>query len=459
MTAGIPTGHRRVAMELVRAALAAVDPDAAVRRALTLDGSTLHVTGLEEGIDLDCVQRLVVVGAGKASLPMVRATEAVLGDRISDGLVITKYDHLEDPLPRRVIMAEASHPLPDEHGVRNTARLVRRLDGLCERDLVICLISGGGSALMTLPVTGVELSHLEQLNGLLLAAGAPIEQINAVRKHVSRVKGGQLAEMAAPARVLSLILSDVVGNPLDVIASGPTAPDSTSFSDALEVLRRHDLLQRAPRPVVEHLRAGAAGTLPDTPGAEREAIWSRVHNCIIGSNEQAAEAAACRAEELGLRSLVLSTFVQGEAREVARVHAAMLKELALRGGPLPRPACLIAGGETTVTIRGDGKGGRNQELALAAALDLAGLPDVLLVALATDGGDGPTDAGGAIVDGTTVARGAAAGLSARDHLERNDAYPYFAALGDLLVLGPTGTNVNDLTLLLAFTPGVNQTRW
>ena len=451
MSAGIPKRHRDVAMDLVRAALAAVDPDAAVRRSLTAVGDTLRVAGGVE-LDLGRVERLVVVGAGKASLPMVRAAEAVLGDRITGGLAITKTDHLEGAVPRRVDMAEASHPLPDAAGVQATARLARRLVGLTERDLVLCLISGGGSALMTLPVDGVTLADLEALNGLLLAAGAPIEQINAVRKHLSQVKGGQLAVRAAPAQVISLILSDVVGNPLDVIASGPTAPDSSSFADALEVLRRYDLLERAPGPVVEHLRSGAAGQVPDTPGADREAIWARVHNCIIGSNEQAAEAAARRAEELGLRSLVLSTFVQGEAREVARVHAAVLKELALRGGPLPRPACLIAGGETTVTIRGPGKGGRNQELALAAALDLAGLPDVLLVALATDGGDGPTDAGGAMVDGTTVARGAAMGRSARDHLERNDAYPYFAALGDLLMLGPTGTNVNDLTLLLAFAP-------
>ena len=449
MTEGIPGKQRALAMELVGAALAAVDPDAAVRRSLTLEGQTLLVAGSQQSIDLDGVRRLVVIGAGKASLPMVRAAEAVLGDRVTGGLAITKTDHLQEPLPRRVVMAEASHPLPDAAGVQSTARLVRWLDGLTEQDLVLCLISGGGSALMTLPAPGVELAQLEVLNQLLLAAGAPIEQINAVRKHVSQVKGGQLATMAAPARVVSLILSDVVGNPLDVIASGPTAADSTSFDDALEVLRRHDLLQRAPRSVVDHLRRGAAGELPDTPGPDHPAL-RRVCNCIIGSNEVAAEAARRRAEELGMRSLVLSTFVQGEAREVARVHAAVLREQALRNGPLPRPACLIAGGETTVTIRGDGKGGRNQELALAAALDLAGLQDVLLVALATDGGDGPTDAGGALADGTTVARGQARGLDARDHLERNDAYPYFAALGDLLMLGPTGTNVNDLTLLLAF---------
>ncbi len=445
---GIPARHREVAMELVRAALLAVAPDAAVRRHLTVDGDALRVGG-GEAVDLSRVERLVVVGAGKASLPMVRAVEAALGDRITGGLVITKTGHLDGDLPRRVDMAEASHPLPDEAGVQATARLVQQLVGLTERDLVLCLISGGGSALMTLPVDGVTLAELEALNGLLLAAGAPIEQINAVRKHLSQVKGGQLAVRAAPARVVSLILSDVVGNPLDVIASGPTAPDSSSFSDALEVLRRHDLLDRAPAAVVAHLRRGAAGEVPDTPGPEHAAL-AGVHNCIIGSNELAAEAAAARAEALGLRSMVLSTYVQGEAREVARVHAAVLREQALRGGPLARPACVIAGGETTVTIRGQGKGGRNQELALAAALDLDGLDDVLLVALATDGGDGPTDAGGALADGTTVARGHALGLSALDHLERNDAYPYFAALGDLLLLGPTGTNVNDLTMLLAF---------
>ena len=442
-------------MELVDAALAAVEPAAAVRRTLQLDGRLLRVG--ERSHDLDQVRRLVVVGAGKASLPMLQATEELLGPRISSGLVITKTGHLpeaQSPRPevqrgRTVQLLEASHPLPDAAGVEATGRLVQQLTGLTADDLVLCLISGGGSALMTLPVRGVSLSELEQLNGLLLGAGAPIEEINTVRKHLSQVKGGQLAMLAAPARVISLILSDVVGNPLDVIASGPTTWDTTSHADALEVLERRDLLGRAPASVVEHLHRGRRGEIDDTPGPDR-ALWAGVQNQIIGSNELAAEAAAQRARELGFEALVLSTFTQGEAREVGRVYAGMLRELALRGGPLPRPACLVLGGETTVTLRGDGKGGRNQELALAAALDLDGLDNVLLVALATDGGDGPTDAGGALADGSTIQRARRRGLDARDHLRRNDAYPFFAALDDLLMLGPTGTNVNDLALLVTF---------
>lgn len=443
------TGEQRAtAMELVRAALAAVDPDAAVRRTLSLDGHRVCVG--QRWFDLGADGRVVLVGGGKASLPMVRAAEAVLGERIAGGQVITKHGHLEPPLPTRVELAEAGHPLPDVHSVQATLCMVAQLDGVTEQDLVLCLISGGGSALMTLPVPGVELAQLEQLNGLLLGAGAPIEAINAVRKHLSRIKGGQLAGLAAPARVASLILSDVVGNPLDVIASGPTAPDSSTFADALEVLRRYGVAQQAPSPVLEHLQRGGAGDLPDTP-SQGDALFDRVHNVIIGSNELAADAAALRARELGLQTQVLSTFVQGEARQVGRVLAALLREEAARGRPLPRPACLVVGGETTVTLgHQSGKGGRNMELALSAAMDLQGVPDVLLVALATDGGDGPTDAGGALADGTTVARGEAAGLKALSHLDGHDAYPFFAALDDLLLLGPTGTNVNDLTLLLAF---------
>jgi glycerate 2-kinase len=435
-------------MALVDAALAAVEPGAALRRTAQLEGDSLLAGGRRHDLGRG---RVVVLGAGKAAVPMARALEALLGARIHRGLVIAKRGQVTGALPRRIQVLEAAHPVPAADSLAAAEALVRTLSPpdappLTKDDLVICLISGGGSALMTLPAPGVELEQLEALNALLLAGGVPINGVNAVRKHLSRIKGAQLARLAAPARVLSLILSDVVGSPLDVIASGPTAPDPTTFADALGVLDRHGLRSRTPISIVKHLEAAAQET--PKPG---DLLFERVDNVIIGSNEVAAEAVAIKAEALGCNTAILSTCVEGEAREVGGVLAAVLREMAERQRPLPRPACLVVGGETTVTL-GDrpGAGGRNQELALAAALSLQGLQDVALVALATDGNDGPTNAGGAVVDGGTVARGVAAGFDAAAHLDRHDAYPFFAALDDLLLIGPTGTNVNDLTLLLTY---------
>jgi hydroxypyruvate reductase len=317
------------------------------------------------------------------------------------------------------------------------------------RDLVLAVISGGGSALLTLPATGLTLADLQQTTDLLLRSGATIVELNAVRKHLSQVKGGGLARLAGEARVASLILSDVVGDPLDVIASGPTAADPTTFADAWTVLERYNLVARVPGAVRERLQAGVEGSLPDTPKPDA-ALLQRVHNVVVGSNRLAAEAAVLAASEVGLNTLLLSTFVEGEACQVARVAAALAKELATYDRPVSRPACLVWGGETTVTVRGLGKGGRNQELALAAAVAMAGLPGVLLVALGTDGTDGPTDAAGAVANGETMARARSLGLDPAAHLENNDAYPFFDALGDLVRTGPTGTNVNDLLLLFAF---------
>jgi hydroxypyruvate reductase len=446
--------HRIIAMDLVQAALTAVDPLAAVCRFLRLDrdGGELRV-GDCPPIDLRRVDRVVVVGAGKASVAMARGVESILGaDRIAAGAIIAKAGQVEaQALPETIEVLEAAHPVPDRSSVESTEKVLSLLGGLTRDDLVLALISGGGSSLMMSPVAGVALADLEALGTLLLASGVSIDGINAVRKHLDRVKGGQLAAAATPARVVSLILSDVVGNPLDVIASGPTAPDPTTFSDALGVLERiRPGLDGVPEAVQRWLRQGVAGKHAETP-KPGEALFDAVHNQIIGSNELAAEAVRRRARELGFNAQILSTSVEGEAREVARVYAALLREAATQGRPLARPACVVLGGETTVTLgHAPGKGGRNQELALAAALSLQGLSDVMVVALATDGNDGPTDAGGALVDGTTVARGQQRGLDARDHLERNDAYPFFDALDDLIKIGPTGTNVNDLTLLLAF---------
>jgi len=444
--------QRTIALDLVQAALAAVDPFAAVCRSLRRDGSRLHA-GEGDPIDLSGVDRIIVVGGGKAAVPMARAVESILDpERIEAGLVVAKEGQLADAaLPEVIEVVTGAHPVPDERSLEGAARLVTLLSGLTPRDLVIVLISGGGSSLLTLPVAGVALEDLRATGQALLSTGVPITGVNTVRKHLSRIKGGQLAALAAPARLVSLILSDVVGSPLDAIASGPTVADPTTYADAVAVLERHGLEgERVPPAVSRWLREGALGRHAETP-KPGDPLLSTVRNVLVGSNEQAAEATWRRARELGFNSQILSTWVEGEAREVGRVCAALLREVARRGRPLPRPACLILGGETTVTLcDGPGRGGRNQELALSAALALEGLEEVLLVALATDGNDGPTDAGGAMVDGTTAARARALGHDPWDHLGRNDAYPLLEALGDLLLLGPTGTNVNDLTLLLAF---------
>jgi len=339
--------------------------------------------------------------------------------------------------------------LADAAGVSGTRRLADVLAGATSRDLVLATISGGGSALLVLPAPDLSLADLQKTTDLLLRSGATIVEMNAVRKHLSLIKGGGLARLAVPAPVISLILSDVVGDALDVIASGPTAPDPTTFADAWAVFERYDLLEQVSPAVKRRLRAGLEGRVLDTPKPDA-ALFQRVQNVFVGSNRLAAEAAAATAQKWGLNALLLSTFVEGEARQVARVAAALLKELVHYDRPVPRPACLIWGGETTVTVHGRGKGGRNQELALAAALALEGLAHVVLVALGTDGTDGPTDAAGAVATGETIVRARAMGLGPAAHLENNDAYPFFEALGDLIRTGPTGTNVNDLLFLFAF---------
>jgi glycerate 2-kinase len=323
------------------------------------------------------------------------------------------------------------------------------LAGLSERDLALVLISGGGSALLTMPVAGVALADMQELTRALLACGATINEINVLRKHLDRVKGGGLALAAGRARLAALVLSDVIGDPLDVIASGPTFPDPSSYADAWAVLERYAIVDRVPSAIIAHLRRGVAGAAPETlkPSDPRA---RQVQHLIIGSNRQAALAALAAAQAEGLATLLLTTSLQGEAREVGRVLSAIGQEVAATGQPAARPCCIIAGGETTVTLRGDGRGGRNQELALAALAGLAGLPDLVLVALATDGGDGPTDAAGAVVAGETLARAQALGIQPAEYLARNDAYHFFAMLDDLLRPGPTQTNVNDLAFLFAF---------
>jgi hydroxypyruvate reductase len=443
--------HRDVVLSIQQAALDAVEPAAAVGRFVQREGQFLTVG--DAHYDLAEFERVWILGGGKAATAMTAALFAVLGRRLSGGLVVTKYDHVDPSLDTGpVAVLEAGHPLPDQAGVDGARRMAELLSRLTGRDLVLVVLSGGGSALLTLPAPGLTLSDLQETTDLLLRSGATIGELNAVRKHLSLIKGGGMARLAGEATVASLVLSDVVGDPLDTIASGPTVPDPSTFADAWAVLGCYELQRAVPRRVRDHLQAGLEGRLADTP-KPGEALFQRVQTVIVGSNRLAAEAVVETARGHGLNALLLSTFVEGEARQVARVAAALARELVSHDRPIARPACLVWGGETTVTVRGQGKGGRNQELALAAAMSLDGLPGTILVALGTDGTDGPTDAAGAVATGETLARARARGLGAADYLVDNNAYPFFDALGDLIRTGPTGTNVNDLLLLFAFPEG------
>ncbi len=436
------------AAAIMAAALDAVDPGNAVRRWLHVDAEGVRAG--DHVLPLAATGRIWLVAVGKASVPMAAAALAILGERVAAGVVITKHGYQDGgaALPRMAIFA-AGHPVPDDQSVAAAQAVAELLARAAAQDLVLALISGGGSALMTLPPTGVTLADLQILTADLLASGAAIHEINTLRRHLDGVKGGGLARLAGTARVLTMILSDVVGNPLDAIASGPTVPDASTFADATAILARYRLVYRVPAAISAYLAQGSAGAVPETLKPD-DPRCAQITNVIIGDVAQAARAAARRARVLGWHPLILTTYLQGEAREIGRVGAAILRDLAEHGQLVDRPACVILGGETTVTLSGHGRGGRNQELALGAIRDLAGTPRVALIALATDGGDGPTDAAGAVVTGATLARSQALGLRLDDALAAHDAYPFFAALDDLLMPGPTETNVNDLLLLFAW---------
>jgi hydroxypyruvate reductase len=441
------TRLRRDAMRIFRSALGAADPAKAVARAITLSGDTMRAGS--RTYRLDRFDRIIVLGAGKASAVMAKAVGRVLGSRISAGLINTKYGHLVKL--KRIELNECGHPVPDVAGIDGARRIAGLAEGCGARDLVLCLISGGASALTPLPAPGITLEQKQATTKALLACGATIHEINAVRKHISSIKGGQLARLATPATVVSLMLSDVIGDSLDVIGSGPTAPDPSTFASAWTVIEQYGITGQIPGPVAERFRLGMAGQIAETPKAG-DACFHKTQNLVIGSNRLAVDAAATQARQLGYRPVILSTFIEGETREIAAMHAAIAREALVSGHPAKPPVCFISGGETTVTIRGDGLGGRNQEFALAAALALDGLAGVVAFSGGTDGTDGPTDAAGAIADGATVERARALGLNPAAALAANDSYPFFAALGDLVKTGPTGTNVMDIRLLLAGKP-------
>lgn len=424
--------ERESAQAIWRAALAAGDVGPLVSRVLRRVGDRVLIG------DDPCPPRVRVFGCGKAGGAMALATEAVLGGRITEGLVVVK-DGYTAPA-RRIPLVEAGHPVPDARGEAAALKILEGVRAAGEDELVLFLVSGGGSALTPAPAPPVTLAEKQETTRLLLEAGATINELNAVRKHLSLVKGGQLARAAAPATVVSLILSDVVGDPLDVIASGPTAPDRSTFAEALAVLERKGVAARVPEPVRQRLTAGARGQIDDTP-KPGDRVFERVRNIVIGNNALVVDAAAAEAHRLGYRAELVTRGLQGEARDVAR-------DLVARARALPPRSCLIAGGETTVTVRGRGRGGRCQEFALAAALELRRGEPLTILAAGTDGTDGPTDAAGGIADDGTVARGERVGRSARGDLDDNDAYAFLETAGDLLRSGPTNTNLLDLYLLL-----------
>jgi glycerate 2-kinase len=439
---------RSDALKIFQSSLEPVNPYNAVRRFVRLDGNRL-ILGQEEHVavewDLNQFEHIFLVGGGKATAPMAKAMEDLLGSRIDAGVINVKYGFTEKLSYIEIL--EAGHPLPDRNGMEGTKKILDLLNKAGEKDLVFSLISGGGSALLPYPAERIQLEEKQAVTRALLKCGASIDEINTIRKHISASKGGQMARTAYPSTVVNLMLSDVVGDKMDVIASGPFVPDRSTFQDACRIIQGYEL-DDIPDSVKDHLKKGAAQKIPETP-KDGDVVFDRVHNMIIGSNILALEAAGREAEAFGYKTLILSSMVEGETKEVARVHTAVAKEILKSGRPVPPPACIISGGETTVTIKGKGKGGRNQEFCLVAAMDIQDLPHrVVILSGGTDGNDGPTDAAGAIVDATTIIRGKEIGLNVSEYMEDNNSYHYFRKIKDLLITGPTNTNVMDVRLIL-----------
>ncbi len=439
---------KRMAKAIFLKALSAVVPSKILKDRIRIQRDRLSVRmegDLEKVFDLNAFDKIFLVGSGKASTSMAQAIEEIFGDRLTKGVITTKYGHLL-PLKKTKII-EAGHPIPDQKGYEGARKIQRLLKESGPKDLVIFLLSGGGSALLPFPADHIDLREKQEVTQLLLDCGADIKEINTIRKHISMMKGGWLAKWAYPSTVIAFILSDVVGDQLDVIGSGPTVPDPSTFEEAWEILKKYDLLNEISPSIQKRLRSGKEGKVEETP-KPGEIVFEKVYNSLIGSNILALLEAKKEAESLGFNTVILSSSIEGETREASRFHTAIAKEVLSSGNPIPRPACILSGGETTVTIKGNGLGGRNQEFVLTGALEISGIERVILLSGGTDGTDGPTDATGALADHTTVQRAKAMGLNPKVHLENNDAYPFFQKLGDLLITGPTHTNVMDVRIIL-----------
>ena len=436
---------RKIALNAIEAAFKAADPKRIIFSKVKLEGETLQIN--DSSFPLSKYRRIFVLGGGKASGTMAEALETILQDRIEDGIIVVPKGVADKHKLNRIRLHESSHPIPDESSIAGARKILELAEKAGEGDLVICLISGGGSSLMALPKENISLEDKRRVTDLLLKSGAVINEINAVRKHISSFKGGQLAKAVYPATLVGLLLSDVLGDPLDVIASGPTVPDSSTFNDAVSILQRYGLWDRISDSVRQTLSEGVKGRIEETP-KEDDPVFKRVKNIVIGNNRLACSAALKEIERNGLNTLFLTSFMEGEARHIGTFFGAISRELTVTNKPIAPPAGIIAGGETTVTVTGNGIGGRNQEIALSAALKIADADGVAIASASTDGIDGPTDAAGAIVDGKTISRSKKLGLDPVEALRNNDSYSFFSKLGDLIVTGPTGTNVNDLTILI-----------
>ncbi len=436
--------RREHANEIFKHVLSTLDPERLVKNKVSILESTLIVE--EREYNLKDYENIYVVGGGKACAPMAKAMEELLGDRLDNGIIVVKHNH---GLPlKKIETVEASHPIPDQNGERGASDILRLLSRTGEKDLVICLLSGGGSALLVQPHKGITLQDIQTTSAELLVCGATIDEINTVRKHLSSLKGGQLAKAVYPSTLITLILSDVVGDPMDIIASGPTVPDESTFEDAYEIIQKYSLEEKILNSVYRFLRSGKMGKVEETPKKGNQ-IFDNTQNVIVGSNKIALDAAEKKAKDLGYNTIILSSLVEGESREAAKFFAAIAKEISRTGTPVPKPACIIAGGETTVTIKGEGKGGRNQEFALSAALEIEGFKGVVILSAGTDGTDGPTDATGAIVDYNTC-KDARKKFHLRpdEFLSKNDSYNFFKKTGEHIITGPTMTNVMDIMISL-----------
>lgn len=388
-------------------------------------------------------KKLIVIGAGKASVKMALAVEAKLSELIDEGMIITTYG--QGAKLKKIKVYESGHPLPDRNGLKATAELINLLKQLDKNTLVLFLLSGGGSSLLVSPAREITLADKIKTIELLLKSGADIVEMNTVRKHLSNVKGGLLAKIAYPATMISFIISDVLNDRLDVIASGPASPDPSTFSDALKIIEKYNLLNRLPVKILSHIKKGIQGVIPETP-KKNDRIFKNVRNIIIANNKIALESAKKCAEVYGCDAKIITHSLSGEAKIAGEKLAVMAIDHLRKARK--KPLCLISGGETTVQVRGAGKGGRNQELALAFAQKIAGIKGIALLSAGTDGIDGNTDSAGAIVDGDTIPIAERLGLNPQKYLENNDSYNFFKQAGGLFITGPTGTNVMDVQVVL-----------